>query len=308
MAVVDVLCSPADRIVLAPPGSVLKTSSGKIRRGATRQRYLQGTIGRRRRVWWQVTRFAVGGIGTRLRRAGRALSNTLFGVWCWTAFAAVALPTLLVVSLLPRQAWRRAAARRGVIALLRITGTPLAVHGRERLPRDRPVVIVANHASYLDSFALTAVLPASCTFVAGEIFGRKPVIGFVLRRLGVEFVERARHEQAVADAQRIARKSAGGETFVFFPEGGLSTTPGLRPFHLGAFVVAATTGRPVVPVAIAGTRWMLPPGAPVVRPGMIHITLLDPIGPAGSTWDDAVALQRTVRASILHHCGEADIA
>ncbi len=219
----------------------------------------------------------------------------------------VGVPTVLAVALLPRRGWRFATARRGARALGRLTGTRLIVNGADHLAGSQPCVVVANHASYLDGFVLAAALPGSYTFVAGEVLAHQVFAGRLLRRIGAEFVDRAEPEQGVADTQRLIEAAQPTRRLVFFPEGGLSPIPGLRPFHLGAFVVAAVTGTPVVPVAIRGTRSMLRPGHRFMRRGVVHVVVGEPILPAGSDWDAAVEAERAARDTILDHCGEPDL-
>ena len=100
---------------------------------------------------------------------------------------------------------------------------------------------------------LLAWLPADVTFVAGEVFRRQRVVGYLMRRIGVEFVERSDPGQGVSDIARLVEVAARSSV-VIFPEGGLSREPGLRPFHMGAFVVAVDAGLPVLPLAVTGTR------------------------------------------------------
>jgi hypothetical protein len=70
--VTDAAGTPPDEIVLAPPRTVPKTSSGKIRRSAARELYESGHIGPTQRVlWWQLLRLAASGTGPQLRRFGR---------------------------------------------------------------------------------------------------------------------------------------------------------------------------------------------------------------------------------------------
>ena len=74
----DLLGTPPDDVVLAPPGSVLKTSSGKLRRAASRERYEQGDLGKRQRaVWWQITRLALTSILPQVRRVRQAFLVSL---------------------------------------------------------------------------------------------------------------------------------------------------------------------------------------------------------------------------------------
>ncbi|MFZ2177181.1 MAG: AMP-binding protein [Rhodococcus sp. (in: high G+C Gram-positive bacteria)] len=307
-ASVDLLGTPPDDIVLAPPRSVPKTSSGKLRRAAARRRYEQGGgQDRHEPMWWQLTRFGARGVIPRVRRAARITYTGAYAVWCWSMLVAVSLPTLIALAVVPRLAARRAVARAAARTLARLTGTSVTVDRPERLARLAACLVVANHASLLDGIAMSTVLPGYYTFVAGEVFEHKPVIGFVLRKIGTRFVERAARERGVEDTHHLASAALAGERLVVFPEGGLSPVPGLRPFHMGAFVVAAEAGLPVVPVAISGSRAMMwPDHGTVIRRGAIHLVVGDPLVPDGHGWDAATALERAARASIARHCGEPD--
>ena len=147
--------------------------------------------------------------------------------------------------------------------------------------RRRPRIVVANHPSWLDALALATVLPPSFRFVAGEVLEHQGLSGFVLKRLGTEFVERHEREHGVADTDRLVALVRAGQSLVIFPEGHLARAPGLRPFHMGAFVVAAQTGVPVVPVAIRGTRTILRPEHHFPRRGAVEIAIGQPIEPIG---------------------------
>ena len=80
------------------------------------------------------------------------------------------------------------------------------------------------------------------------------LLGAPLRRLGAAFVERGDAAGGVEDTAVLEAHARAGEPLVIFPEGTFRRAPGLLPFKLGAFVVAAHTGVPIIPVTLAGTR------------------------------------------------------
>lgn len=306
---VDLLGAPPDEVVLAPPGAVPKTSSGKVRRVAARAHYESGTAQPARRPhWWQIARFATHSAVPQLRRATRTAVGAAVTAWCWAALAVTGLVTLIAVAALPRPAARARAARIASRAVLRCCGIHVVAEGVERLARMPEHVVVANHESYLDGLVLVAALPGTYTFVVGERFARTPVLGFLLRRIGARFVERTDRARGVVDAQRLAHVAGGGERLVLFPEGGLSSLPGLRPFHLGAFLIAATTRCPIVPLAIVGTRAVLPLLRARIVPGVVTLVIAEPITPAGTDWEAAVAAERAARAAIARRCDEPDLS
>ena len=213
-----------------------------------------------------------------------------------------------MVVTLPRRAWRRSVARalaRGFVAL---SGVPVQVRGQEHFPADGPITVVANHASYLDGLVLMAVLPTRCNFIAKRELTRYLAIRLLLTGVGTRYVERFDVEGSVEGAEELAALSAGGESLVFFAEGTLSRDPGLRPFHMGAFVGAARSSTPVVPVALRGTRSVLRDGQWLPRRGVIQIVVSPALRPEGSDWSAAVQLRDRARGAILSTCGEPDLA
>ncbi len=309
--VVEVLGEPADQVVLVPPRTILKTSSGKLRRAATRALFESGLAGEHRRAgWWQVASLAVGAVIPQLQRWATRAADAAFAAWAWAVFCLVAPVVWLVTSVTPRPSWAWVVSRVGARLLLWLTGTPVTVSGLEHVPRGKPCVLVANHASYLDGLVLLAALPEPIGFVAKREL-REPFIPRVyLQRVGAEFVERFAAHESVQDARRLEAALRAGRALVFFPEGTFTRVSGLQPFRMGAFVVAANTGVPVVPAAICGTRSILRDGQWWPRRGAITITFGAPLLPdadALDAFDAAVRLRDAARDHIARHCGESDI-
>ncbi len=307
-AAVDLTGTLPDDVVLAPPHTVLKTSSGKVRRAACREVYERGAIGApARALWRQYTRLVWAGALPQLRRALRTLGIILYAVYAWTLFWLMAPLVWTTVALLPHPSWSLAVIRAAARWLQRLSGTPLRAQGLEHLPRG-PCVIVANHASYLDGIILTAVLPGVFGFVAKREFTAHFIARVFLRHIGAEFVERFDLARGVEDARQLAQAARAGHTLVFFPEGTFTRTPGLAPFHMGAFVAAAEAGVPVVPVTIRGTRSILRSDQWFPRRGAISVTIGAPLFPEGPDWPAAIKLRDAARAEIHKHCGEPDLA
>ena len=311
----DLAGMPPDDIVLAPPNTVLKTSSGKIRRAACRELYEQGLIGRPgRSLRWQVARLALSGFLPRLRRGLRGLGAVAFAAYGWMMLLAMALPTWLLVAGLPREPWRWGVIRGALKVLAGATGTPLAVEGRDNLPPSgRACVYVSNHASYLDGCVMVAALPGQFSFVAKAELTGNFVTRIFLGRIGAQFVERFDRQQGIDDARRIAAAARGGRPLLYFAEGTFTRMPGLLPFQMGAFTAAAEAGVPVVPITIRGTRSMLRDDSSFPRPGAITVVIDAPIAPEApdgekaDTWAAAVKLRGETRRRILGRCGEPDL-
>lgn len=308
--VLDVLGEPPDEVVLAPPHTTLKTSSGKIRRSATRERYEAGLVGARSRAaWWQVVRLIMRAALPQARRWLAVAGEILYAAYAWVVFWLVAPLTWLLTAAAPRPTWAWAIGHAAARLCLKLSGIALVVRGLENMPRGRPSVLVANHASYLDGIILVAALPQHYSFVAKRELGEQFISSVYLRRLGAEFVERFAAQQGADDAHRMAHAVAEGRSLAFFPEGTFQRVSGLLPFHLGAFVAAATGHLPIVPVAIRGSRAILRADRWFARRGALVVTIGEPIVPAVAARDTfalAVELRDAARAVILRHCGEPD--
>ncbi len=298
---------PPDQVVMAPPHTVLKTSSGKIRRAACRELFEQGRLDQTHRpVWQQFARVAVASIAPTWRRFWHHLPDTLYGLYARLMLLILAPPVWLLIAVLPPLAWRWALMRNGARLLALLTGTSIKVSGLENLPTDRPCVLVSNHASYLDGIIMVAALPIKWRFVAKlELLGNF-IPRIFLQRIGSEFVERFDRQKGVEDAQRLTASATTKLPLFYFPEGTFRDGPGLLPFRMGAFTTAAESGIPVVPIIIRGSRRKLRGKEPLPRPGDIEIQVEPAIEPEGSDWEAAIKLRDATRAVILRHCGEPD--
>ena len=303
----DVAGTPPDEIVLAPPGTVPKTSSGKIRRSAAKELYSSGRIGApQRALWRQILRLSLAGIGPQLRRLSSRLRETLYATWWWIVVALGFLLAWFAVMVLPRLDWRWSAVRAIARAALTVVGVPVAVSGLDRVPRGN-AMLVFNHSSYMDALVLTAVLRGEPLYVvkkelAGQIFA-----GALLRRLGTLFVDRYDIIGSLADTEAIIAAARQGRNVVYFPEGTFTRRPGLSGFYLGAFKVAAEASLPVLPGIIRGTRSMLRSDQWFPRWTPLSIQIEDAVKPSGRSFASLVQLRDAVRRVILAHCGEPDL-
>jgi 1-acyl-sn-glycerol-3-phosphate acyltransferase len=274
--------------------------------------YEKGDIGKpQRAVWLQVLRLTLSGLSPALRRAKRRVSELTYAAYALTVTAFFTFSTWIPVIALPRLSTRWKVARWTVRMIARATRTPLFLKGLDNLQGNRPCVLVANHASYLDSFVLAALIPLDIGFVAKVELTRNPLLHLYLSRLGTEFVERFDKQKGVEDARKIGRSAQRGRTLLFYPEGKLSRRPGLMAFRMGAFLAASDAGMPVVPVAIRGTRSMLRPGTHLPRRGTVTVTIGELIETQNikdtDSWTVALRLREKSREHILRHCGEPDL-
>jgi 1-acyl-sn-glycerol-3-phosphate acyltransferase len=301
---VDTLGVPPDVVVIAPPGAILKTSSGKIRRGATRDAYVSGTLGRHdstSRQWATLVLAAIVDRGRRLWRFSRRLAFS-----AWTAFVlAVAAPILwLRLRVASDGLAARSALRGWCRAAFRLCGVRIDVSGIEHLESVGPALIVANHASYLDPLLLLALLPGDVMFAAKRGLVAYPLIGLAIQKAGYATIEKADLAQQLAGADEVVARLGSHGCLVVFPEGTFARSPGLLPFRLGAFRAAVEATRPIVPVAIQGTRTMLPDGARLLTPGRLRVMMGAPLTPRAQGWPEMVRLRDAARDWIARETGE----
>jgi 1-acyl-sn-glycerol-3-phosphate acyltransferase len=304
--VTDLLGLPPDDVVVAPPHTVLKTSSGKLRRGTMRSLYAQGRLGRRERpLPLQVLRLLLSGLLQRLLRIHKGAGRYLFAAYAWSLFWILVPQVWLSVVLLPRRSWRWAVIRLAIRVLRRSTATPLRVEGLEKLPPlAQPCILVANHASYLDPLALIDALPREFVYVAKQELTQKFHSRVFLQRLGTLFVERFDSLRGAASASEFAAQLRAGRSLVFFPEGTFRTEPGLLPFYMGAFVAAVRSGVPIVPATIRGTREILRADSDFPHHGAVQVIIESPMEPQGEDWAEALRLRTAARAVIASQCDE----
>ncbi|MCP4078372.1 MAG: AMP-binding protein [Gammaproteobacteria bacterium] len=313
----DLAGSPPDDVVLAPPGSILKTSSGKIRRAASRELYESGQIGKTvSSVPWQIIRLSISGFAPQMRRSIQYFKDLAFAGYGWSMFAVLAPVVWLSALFLPKFEYRWSIMCASARAFAKLTGTAVTINGADKLKADkRSFIFVANHSSYLDVYALVARLPGYFRFIAKSELAENFVTRKPLQNINTEFVERYDITKSVTETEHLADVLKSGESLFFFAEGTFSRIPGLMPFHLGAFMLAAESGVPIIPVAIRGTRSMLRSGSWFPHHGSIHLEIGEPVDPKKinqemneDSWNMAINLRDRCREYILRHCGEPDIS
>jgi acyl carrier protein len=297
-----------DAIVLAPPHSLPKTSSGKIRRSAAKTLYESGRLGAPAgaAVSRQLARLWLAGVGPTFRRWGRSLADDLYAGWWWTVVAIGFAVGWAAVMILPRLDWRWRAVRAVARAALAAMAVPVSVSGGERWAAAN-AILVFNHSSYADALVLAAVLPGEPAFVAKKELASQFVAGTALPRLGALFVERYDVAASLADAEMVTDAARRGGVMVSFPEGGFTRRPGLCAFRLGAFKTAAETGLAVIPGAIRGTRSMLRSDQWFPRWAAISVDIAEPIKSNGRDFQSVLRLRDAVREAVLARCGEPDV-
>jgi 1-acyl-sn-glycerol-3-phosphate acyltransferase len=145
--------------------------------------------------------------------------------------------------------------------LLRVCGARLAVGGATPPPEiaatgvaadGRGRVVVANHISWIDVFALDAALP--CRFVAKSEIGRWPLAGWLVSLAGTLYIERGRRHAVAAINRTLREHLQRGETIALFLEGTTTDGTTVLPFHSNLLAPVLDVRSPVWPVALRYTE------------------------------------------------------
>ena len=172
------------------------------------------------------------------------------------------------------------------------------MQGWENVEPGRPYIFCANHLSLIDTPVIFGKLPVQFRILAKRGLFRIPFLGWHLRRSGHLPVDRNNPRAARRSFERAAQKIRDGNSLFIFAEGGRSRDGRLQPFKAGPFLLAIKAGAPVVPVAILGTREVLPIGSICIRPGQVEVVVKKPISTAGMTRKDADRLANEVGEQI----------
>ncbi len=305
--VTGLLDAAADDVVLTPPHTVLKTSSGKIRRAACRELYESGRLGERAPpVLLQAARLYLRSLLERTRRMRPTVAALLYAAYWWSLLYALGLVAWTLVATLPGRALRWRMVHGISRTFLRCAAIPFRPTGVAHIPA-QGAILAANHSSYFDGVVLAALLPRCPTFIVKREVASQFVAGVFLRRIGALFAERVEPSGGVQSTVAALAAVRSGQTLVFFPEGTLTRMPGMLSFHAGAFYVAAQSGSPVVPIAIRGTRSILRGDQWFPRRAGVQIDVAPAITASGSDWAAVIDLRDAVRKQILQRTGEPDL-
>ena len=160
--------------------------------------------------------------------------------------------------------------------ILKTTGVRVKVEGLDRLKPGTTYVFVSNHQSHYDTPVVFASLPYQLRIIAKASLAKFPVLGFHLKRGRHLFVDRE-HPDREGILNRWRSLVSEGLSLIIYAEGTRSATGKVAPFKAGSFLLAIEAGLPVVPLAIVGTRKVMPKGRLQAEPAEVSLVIHDPI-------------------------------
>ena len=162
------------------------------------------------------------------------------------ALALLVFPTLVLLAIpLPG---RMHSQRMYCRMMLRCLGVRITLSG-DPIRNLRGVLVVSNHVSWMDVFAIGAVMPGA--FVARADLVDWPGLGLAVRLMNIIPIERASLRRLPGVVAAVAHRLSAGRTVVAFPEGTTWCGPDHGRFRPAMFQAAVDTGRPVQPLSLS---------------------------------------------------------
>ncbi len=182
---------------------------------------------------------------------------------------------------------------------LRITGTRVRIQGLENIDPQGSYILVSNHQSTFDIFALLGYLPIQFRWTAKAELFRTPFMGWAMSRIGYIPIERDSPKKAYRSMLRAAEVVRNGVSVIIFPEGTRSPDGNLQPFKKGVFLLALKSRAPILPITIQGTSKIMRKGDWRTYPGQVRIQIDPPIETAGTPAEKEEELSQRVRSTLV---------
>jgi 1-acyl-sn-glycerol-3-phosphate acyltransferase len=177
-------------------------------------------------------------------------------------------------------------------------GVKVVVDNRANLAPGQPYVFMANHASSLDIWAVFLAVPRRIRLIAKKQLARIPLFGWVMWAGRFIFIDRQNGVAARRSIEVAGQRIHDGDSVLIFPEGTRTRDGTLGPFKKGGFHLAMKAGVPIVPVALRGTRALMPKGSLLLRSGTITVVLGEPLPTVGLSDEDRANLHERVRGIV----------
>lgn len=209
----------------------------------------------------------------------------------------LAIAAIVCTAFLP-QDFGHAVARFWSRLNLALSGVSASMDGEDRIRPNQPYIVMANHQSHYDVFALMGLLPLQIRWIIKMELRKIPLFGFACERVGYIFIDRGDHAKARESLKAAGERIRGGASVIFFPEGTRSADGKLRSFKKGGFVIALEAQVPILPVTVVGGKEVLPKGTLHILPGEMKVIVHEPIPVDGYTYETKERLMERVKAVI----------
>jgi 1-acyl-sn-glycerol-3-phosphate acyltransferase len=185
----------------------------------------------------------------------------------------------------------------GKIALL-ANRVKVKIEGMEHLNEKGPYIFMSNHQGYYDVFTLLGHLPYQFKWLVKKELFSIPFFGWTMAAVGYISVDRGGTRDTVEAMNEAAQKIRDGMSVVIFPEGSRSPDGSIQPFKKGGFTLAIKSKVPIVPIAISGSRDIMPKDKFTATSGEIRMLMGHPIETESYSLKDRESLMKKVRETI----------
>jgi len=185
----------------------------------------------------------------------------------------------------------------GKVALL-ANRVKVKLEGMEHVKGEGPYIFMSNHQGSYDIFALLGYLPFQFKWLAKKELFSIPFFGWTMAAAGYISLDREGSRKTVEAMNEAAQKIREGMSVVVFPEGSRSPDGSIQPFKKGGFTLAIKSKVPIIPVAINGSREIMPKGKLTASSGEIRIRMGHPIETQDYALKDRRSLMERVRETI----------
>ena len=185
-----------------------------------------------------------------------------------------------------------------------IAGVKVEVHGEEMIPKDRPVLYIANHLGIFDVVVCYARVPGLTGFISKKEWKKIPLLGVWMNKLYCIFLDR----DSIRDGMNMILQAIDyvkqGISIFIFPEGTRSRDRQLGEFHPGSFKIATKTGCAIVPIAITGTSAIFEDHKPFLKKGKVIIRYGEPIETSALSVEEKKAVPALAHEQIMKMLAE----
>ena len=176
-------------------------------------------------------------------------------------------------------------------------GCTLESHGK--VPENQTFVIMANHVSFLDVFAIPSVFTGKFSAVAASKNFKIPIYATFLKKLRVISIDRSNRKQSIEGIKKAEALLKEGYHIVILPEGTRTRSGDLGEFKKGGFHLAVNTKASILPIITKGLFDIKPINRGTINPGKIFIKVGEPILSTNKTVDELLEETRGVFKHML---------
>ncbi len=181
--------------------------------------------------------------------------------------------------------------------MAKAAGMEVKVLGAENLPKEGPVVYMANHKGLFDAVALVSTIDDPMIAIVKKEVKKMPIISRWIGALGCIYLDRKDMKQSLAAILEGIKELKEGQSVLIFPEGTRSKTDELGKFKEGSFKLALKANVPIVPIAILNTEKVFEAQKRIV-PHTVYMKVGNPIDTPNLTAEEKKLLPKTVENTV----------